>query len=210
MIRGCFFGIGEVEKKMSLRRFLSLLAACIGLFGAIFLAKGLIVLNPRAILHLTSPYARIAYAPEQISSMAGQKADALIGVIYISLAFLIQVCSLIFVDDKTNFIKTKWLGFWIVIAIVSVLTVIFSFINIRVSSHIRLETGKVAVKDYLAKRLNRMVNLSDVKTLEKVSEDLLDINKRNDETRVDFIKRIAEYVGWTIIKETDFSKITDE
>jgi len=55
-----------------------------------FLAKGIVGLSPKGMLRLTSPYSRIAYGPEQIDSMVGQKADSLVGVIYIFLAFLIN------------------------------------------------------------------------------------------------------------------------
>ena len=90
---------------MELSKFLSLLATCLGLGGSIFLAKGIVGLNPKAILRLASPNSRFAYAPEQIDSMAGQKVDALVGVVIIFLAFLIQVGSLVFVEDGTVLFK---------------------------------------------------------------------------------------------------------
>ncbi len=50
---------------MSFVKFISLLAASLGLIGSLFMVRGVAVLNPKIMLHLTSPYSRIAYAPEQ-------------------------------------------------------------------------------------------------------------------------------------------------
>lgn len=196
---------------MGWHRFFSLLAASIGLIGAVFLSKGVVVLSSKVMLHLTSPYSRIAYAPEQIASMATQKADALIGVIYILLAFLIQVLSLIFVTGDSSFIKSRWMGFWIVFAVVSILTVLFSLINIKIRDYYKLETGKIAVKDYCIKRLERKVlDPVNIKSLETMSQELLNLKKEDSETKVDFIKRIAKYVEWTIPDDIDFSRINGE
>ena len=196
---------------MGLQRFFSLLAASIGLIGAVFLSKGVVILSPKVMLHLTSPYSRYAYAPEQIASMATQKADALIGVVYIFLAFLIQVFSLIFVTGESSFIKSRWMGFWIVFTIVSILTVIFSLINIKIRDYYKLETGKIAVKDYCIKRLERkVIDPVNIKSLETMSQELLNLKKEDSETKADFIKRIAKYVEWTIPDDIDFSMINGE
>jgi len=97
---------------MELSKFFSLLATCLGLGGSIFLAKGIVGLSPNGMLRLTSPYSRFAYATEQIDSMAGQKADALVGVVIIFLAFLIQGGALVFVEGvEMFFLKQDGHGF---------------------------------------------------------------------------------------------------
>ena len=85
---------------MEFNRFFSLLAVCLGLVGSVFLAKGIMFLSAKNLLRLTSPYARWAYAPEQINSLASQKADALMGVLVIFLAFLTQLATLIFFQSE--------------------------------------------------------------------------------------------------------------
>ncbi len=81
---------------MHLHRFLSLLAAFIGLIGAVFLAKGVLVLSSKDMLHSTTHYSAMGWPSKQIIfSMATQKADTSIGIAYIFLAFVIQVVSLI-------------------------------------------------------------------------------------------------------------------
>jgi hypothetical protein len=194
---------------MELSKFLSLLATCFGLCGSIFLAKGLVGLSPEGMLRLTSPYSRFAYAPEQIDSRAGQKADSLVGVIYIFLAFLIQAGALIFVEDGTVLFKTHRTGICIVLAATLILTVIFSFADKKLRIYNRLSIGKIAVKDYCARRFSGTIEPVNAQSLETMSQELLNINRGASETKVDFIRRIARYVDWKIPKETYFSKIID-
>ena len=194
---------------MELHKFLSLLAACFGLGGSIFLAKGIVGLSPKNMLRLTSPYSRIAYAPDQIYSMAAQKADALVGVIYIFLAFSIQAGALIFVEHETVFVKARWTGVCIALAATLLLTIIFSLIDKAFRNHTKLAIGKVAIRDYCAERFAGIIDPVNAKSLETMSQELLNINRGASETKVDFIKRIAKDVDWKIPKETDFSRITE-
>lgn len=194
---------------MELHRFFSLLAVCIGLVGSVFLAKGIIFLRAKAMLRLTSPYSRWGYAPEQIDSLAGQKADALVGAIIIFLAFLTQLVALIFVKAGTPFIKTQWVGFLTVFAIISIITIISYNVDKRFRNHTKLEIGKIAIRDYCAERFAGVIDPVNAKSLETMSEDLLNIRREAAETRIDFLKRIAKYIGWTIPEKVDFSKIVD-
>jgi len=193
---------------MEWHRFLSLLAALFGLIGAIFLSKGVLALTPKAILYLTSPnYLTLDYASEQnIRSLATQKADTLCGVIYVLLAFLIQAFSLIFVSNDRPFVKSRWMGFWIAVTIIAIFTVVLSIINIRIRDYITLVAGKTEVKNY-CKHFVGVVDPAYTKGLEGVSKDLLHLKRVDSETQVDFIKRISKYVGYSIPKDTDFSKI---
>lgn len=194
---------------MELSKFLSLLATCFGLGGSIFLAKGIVGLSPKGMLRLTSPYSRFAYAPEQIDSMAAQKADALVGVVIIFLAFLIQGGALVFVEDGTVLFKAGWTGVCIALAATLILTIIFSLVGKTFRNHTKLAIGKIAIRDYCADRFKGMIDPVNAKSLETMSQELLNMNRGASETKVDFIKRIAEYVDWKIPKGTDFSKIID-
>ena len=103
------------------------------------------------------------------------------------------------------------MGFWIVFAIVSILTVLFSLINIKIRDYYKLETGKIAVKDYCTNRFERKVlDPVNIKGLETMSQELLNLKREDSETKVDFIKRIAKYVEWIIPDDIDFSRINGE
>jgi hypothetical protein len=192
---------------MELHRFLSLLAALLGLIGAIFLSKGVLALTPKTMLHLTTPHSRTDYAPEQIRSLATQKADTSSGVIYVLLAFSIQAFSLIFVSNDILLVKSRWMGFWVAVAIVAIFTVVFSIMNIRIRDYYTLVIGKIEVKNHCADSFLGIVEPVHAKELEGKSKELLNLKREESETQVDFIKRISEYVGYSIPKDTDFSKI---
>jgi hypothetical protein len=196
---------------MGLQKFLSLLSAGIGLVGAIFLAKSFLGLTPNDILHLTSPYSKIAFAPEQISSMSVQKANAIIGIFFILSAFIGQICALVLVDESTTFVSSRWIGFWMAAVYVSVFTLLFSFINLKLSNYIKLETGKIAIRDYCNKRFMRdkidPVNLEGFKTM---AHELMSLSKRADESNSDFIKRIFDCIGLKYLDNPDFTKSINE
>jgi len=192
---------------MELQRFLSLLAACIGFVGAIFLAKGVLSLSPKAMLDLTPPHSRIDYAPEQIASLATQKANTLIGVIYIGGAFVIQVISLMFSNYGKLVTETRWTGFWIILAIISLVAIIFSITNVKIRDWYRIEMGKIEVRQHCIDTFSRVrVDPVNVKGIEHMSFELLGLKKRDSESIEGFINRVAEYIGWTIPKNIDFSE----
>lgn len=192
---------------MEFDRFFSLLAVCVGLIGSVFLAKGIMFLSAKNLLRLTSPYARWAYAPEQINSLASQKADALTGVFVIFLAFLTQLAALILVDRGVALCKTRWAGFLMVLATISIVTIIAYLADKWYRNRTRLEIGKIAVKDYCTERFEGVIDPSTLQSLETMAKDLLGITRGIAEGKIDFLKRIAKHVGWTIPAGADFSKI---
>ncbi|MBC8471568.1 MAG: hypothetical protein H8D56_19070 [Planctomycetes bacterium] len=197
---------------MELHKSLSLLAALFGLIGAVFLSKGVLALTPKAIVYLTSPkYSTLDFASKQnILSLATQKADTLCGIGYVLLAFLIQVISLIFVRNTVFLIKSRWMVFWVAMAIIAILTVVASIVNIRYRDYIALVAGKNEVKDYCTKHIKGVVESAYANGVESGSEELLDLKREDSELQDDFIKRISEYVGYSIPKDTDFSKILSD
>ncbi|MDL1971246.1 MAG: hypothetical protein LWW94_09860 [Candidatus Desulfofervidaceae bacterium] len=195
---------------MEVHTFFSLLAACFGLLGSVFLAKGILGLSPKDMLKLTTPYSRLKYAPEQIDSMAAQKADAFIGVIIIFLAFLVQIVSLIFVSNNHSLLfKDQWIGSGIASAVTSILAIIFYSIDKYYYKYLRLKIRKLEcvakLKDIFAKE---EINSNDVKFLEGILEELLSIKRKPSETKIDFIKRVAEYLGQPIPEGINFSSIS--
>ncbi len=196
---------------MELQKFISLVSTGIGLVGALFLAKSFIAPTPSDILHLTSPYSRYTYAPEQITSMSAQKADAIVGVLFIILAFFGQICALIFVNDATLFVSSRWTAAWIAASCISILTVIFSLVDQKLSHCIRIETGKVAVKEYCKDNFSgENIDFGQLKSLGMMAHELLDISKRTGENNIDFIRRIYGNIGVEFPNKSDFLKKVNE
>ena len=195
---------------MDYQRLASLFAAIMGLVGTIFIAKALLILSPTAMLRLTSPYSRIVYAPEQIESIASQKADSVIGITYIAIAFAIQITSLLFSPEQSQPVVSRWMGFWVVLGIVSVLTVTLTLADRGLEGHYRSQVGKVAIRDYLRDRFTGKVDPVDARSLVKMTDDLLGINKAEEEPVTDFVRRVAAIVQWQIQDSTDLSRLGEE
>jgi len=179
---------------MEIQKFLSLLAALIGFVGALFLSKGVLSLSPKAMLELTSPYSRIGYAPEQIISFAKRKADTVMGVFYILIAFLLQIISIVFFSKSLFLFRSQWLGFWIALAIVATLTIISSFASSRVSNWHRNEMGKIKICSHGSRYLLKD-DFSErcAKEIESMARDLLGMKREGNESTCEFIKRVYEY-----------------
>ena len=192
---------------MELRRFLSLLAAFVGLIGAIFLSKGVLALSPEAMLALTPPYSRMGYAPEIIASMATQKSDTLTGVTLIGLAFLIQVISLLFVNDEMPFFKSRWLGFWVVLMVVSFLAMVFSLADMKICTWYRHQIGQIEIRRKFEKIFSRKrIDPVSIQGLKSMSKDLLDFGKDYPKANSAFIKELAKYVEYSIPNDIELSQ----
>lgn len=187
---------------MKLNRFLSLLAACIGLGGAMIMAWSFLLQTPETMLSLTSPYSRIDYAPEQIASLADQKADTLIGVLWILLAFLVEIVSLLFVKEDTEISFAEkirqglstLIGMAIIVIIVVALAWGSRAVDFRIARHNKLEMGKLAVKNHLS-FIRREKMTPDIQYIEQMCKDLLNLNKNGSESSSVFLKRVEVYVG---------------
>ena len=191
-------------------RFLSLLAASIGFVGALFLSKGVVILDPKMMLQLTSPHSKRAYAPKQIASMASQKADAVIGIFCICGAFAIQVFSNIIPSESEKLFSSPLKGFWVAMVMVLILTIVCTLFNSSLRNRYRREIGEEALRHYFDNSFRRAVNSLDVNLLETMTQDLLKIAKAENETQVQFIRRIAGMVGWEIPEECDLSRIDND
>ena len=63
------------------------------------------------------------------------------------------------------------------------------------------------IKRYYTEQFVGIIEPEFVKELDKKSDKLLNLRKNDSETNVEFIERIAEYVGYSIPEDIDYSKI---
>ena len=67
---------------------------------------------------------------------------------------------------------------------------------------------KLVARDYCTRRfVDRPVDTANAESLEDMSYEYFNLKRMDAETQIDFIKRIANYVGWSIPADIDFSKI---
>lgn len=197
---------------MGLYRFFSLLAVFMGFGGSVFLAKGIIGLSPKAMLHSSSRYGAYAFHTAEIKSMSKNKANTLVGIIYILIAFLIQLIAIIFVENEIATFKTRWAGFWCGFFMFCFLSIIFYLLNINIYHNTKLTIGKIAIKDFCFYRFSekKKIDSANAKSLVTMCRELIDFYKGDNETLINFVKRVAKYVDWEIQEEMDFSEIDNE
>ena len=93
---------------------------------------------------------------------------------------------------------------------VLILTIVCTLFNSSLRNRYRREIGEEALRHYFDNSFRRAVNSLDVNLLETMTQDLLKIAKAENETQVQFIRRIAGMVGWEIPEECDLSRIDND
>jgi len=192
---------------MGLLRFLSVLAAFWGVTGAIFLSISVVMMTPKMMVGLTISEARWAYSPEQIKSMAKQKADATVGIIYVLAAFVIQMVSLIATSWERIVVPCHWCWF----GGIAIIILLISFCCRHWIHGGALEgMSKVVIKGHLDRRFGKKVQKPDWTTLTDMALNLRGIKKLNNETPPQFFKKMADFAEWEIPQECDLSEIEHE
>ena len=163
------------------------------------------------MLRSTMHYSAMAWPSKQIiSSMAVQKADTLIGFVFIFIAFSIQIISL-FVSDKVAVHENLFRCVVLALTFVCILTVILFLVDRGIRQYNELEMEKFYVQDYCRRRfIGRPIDPANAKGLEDMSQEYFSLKREDSEGQIDFIKRIAKYVGWDIPEDTDFSRIVTD
>jgi hypothetical protein len=190
---------------MRLNTFFSIVAVAFGLIGSYFTVHGNLFLSPKALLELTTPHSRIDYAPEQINSLTSQQADAVIGILLIFIAFLIQFASF-FVSESALFSSHWWNG--MIIAMLATCCVFFAtyLADSKYKTNLRLEVGKVEIKTSLAEKERAWSN-HDLQEFEGKATELLDLPRRPDERGADYIKRVADFCDTPSPKSSALAKL---
>jgi len=196
---------------MALHKFLSLLAVVMGFVGAVFLAKGILVLRPKDMLETTTHYSAMGWPSKQIiSSMAVQKADTLIGFVCMFLALLIQVVAIL-VNKEIGFAKNQLAAFCSAFIFVAALTIILYVVDNGVRNYFGFEMKKLVAQDYCSKRfVGRPVDSANFKGLQDMVREYFRLERGASESCADFIKRVARHVGWTVPDDIDFSRIESD
>jgi len=196
---------------MELHRFLSLLATLIGLIGAAFVAKGIVILSPEEMIRSTTHYSAMAWPSKRIiTSMSTDQADTLVGFIFVFLACLIQAIA-IFVNEEVPFCKSSARSVMVAFVFVLVLIIMFYFVNKGIRDYDISKMQKYVIKDYCTERfIGRSVDRASAQGLEDmISEYLPELERKDSESQKDFIKRIADYASCILPNNTDFSSLEE-
>lgn len=194
------------KQKMKLHKFLDLLIIITGLVSVIFLARGILVLSPEKMLKEFPHYSALGWpSVRMILSKATQKADLVVGSVSVLLTFILQIIDGLF-GNKTWLTKRKGVMLSILYSVVLVTLLINA--EKKICKYNQSKMKKLAFQHYCESKI------SDEKTdksnaFQAISREYFNLEKRNSETAVEFIKKVAEYAEWEITDQ-DFSKMPGE
>src|SRR5690349_3346831 len=95
----------RLGKKMDVDHFLNLLATLFGAVGSLYVLKGLIALSPEVMSRLSQSY--YDYSPTQITALAGQRADGIVGVVVGLVALALGVANIALVPSDVTAFKSR-------------------------------------------------------------------------------------------------------
>jgi magnesium-transporting ATPase (P-type) len=170
----------------------NIVAILFNLLGTIYMAKGLLSLEPAELLRSYPPYTAVRHSLEAMRSVVGHRIETSKGIIFIIIAVIIQVSILL----MSNIYKTQILSILQIIGGVIViigLAVFIHFVTPWYTNMKVLEVNKLFVKNEINKL--KSMPLSERQYIISCADDYFSMRPREDETTPQFIKRIAEYVG---------------
>ena len=190
---------------MCLDRFLTLLAVIIAFLGSIFLLKGILALSPDLMAKQVQTY--LGYSLPQIQAQAGQKADAICGVAFVAIAFLLQIINLALVDEGITSFDSKMMGVITAIALSAVLSLTLLSINYGIRERQKIGIGKVIAGQKLDSVFaSTTVTIADVKELKNLAKVLLNIDLSNVDDPEAVLKGVAEKTKRVLPTGLDFSQ----
>ncbi len=202
---------------MHLDKFLNLLSLLIGTTGVLLVSKAVLV-TPKELLMGTYYYSHIGYpSAEFIESLASPKADAIISVVAIAVAFLIQFVSIL-VDERTPFVESKVHAILLGVAFVSVGSLLLFFVREGVHSRTVqktkcMETGNYLQRDLMRELQRPKINPTELKIafdgLQRMTQEYFRIEKSKAESPADFVRRIAELVEYKPPDGVDLAELDE-
>jgi len=191
---------------MEMARFFGILSASIGFMGAFFLAIGVLVLSDKDMVHGTFHYSSWGWpSNEMISSMASQKGHTQTGVAYILTAFLLQIVCLIFLKDEVGFVKSRLSGILLAVGLVIVLAIVAYLVDRGLCEYHKLNMKKIVARDYLESNIKEN-SCPLYSNIQSIANQYFSFKKTTEENNPDFIKRFAEYIGYDLPEDANFSK----
>ena len=178
---------------MSRDRLITLFSSLLGIIGALFMAKGVFGMSPDVMAKLSSTY--FDFNQFNVENLASQKADLLVGLILVLIAFGVSIWSFRFSDPESlsKIIGSYWRTFFRAILISLLIAGLAYWANYELRLRFALETQQVLFKHNLASALNyRQISPQNFDYYRKNAEKFFGITMAPDESERDFIVRLSK------------------
>ncbi len=138
---------------MSRDRHLTLVTSLLGIIGALFMAKGVFGMSPDVMAKLSSTY--LGFNQFDVENLASQKADLLVGLILVLIAFGVSMWTFRFPDPESlsKIIGSYWRTFFRAILISLLIAGLACWANHELRLRFALETRRELFKHDLASAL---------------------------------------------------------
>lgn len=191
---------------MSAARFLNLLASIFGAMGSIYVLKGLAALSPDLIARLSGTY--FDFNSAQIESFATQKADSIVGIGLVLIAFAFAAVNIAFVPEDLEFVERRGVALALVAVLAGGAYICLSLAGNAIAKRERVAVGTVLT----ARALNELFELkrlsrSDVPSLRVYARTLLMMDVPESETPRATLGRLAARVGVMVPEDFDYSDV---
>ena len=185
---------------MNMKTFFTLLALSLGLVGTIFISKGILLKTPRYMAEVSAT--KFGYNKDILTDLALSKADMLIGFSIIILVFTIQILNISLIPETCPFIESKQMSFTLLIFIFLTFFLIASPISHGFKKYFFKEAAVIMVRENLDESIKNNKGILRKKysylSITNYAQDLLNINRKREETDINLLKRIAQEVKYDL------------
>ena len=185
---------------MSLIRILKITISIVAFIGAVQLVIGILKMTPDLIGKLSQSY--ISYSTKMLDNLSAQKSDAIIGLILVSLAFVLNLVSEMVDFSSANLQLTNKDGFLIIILFSLMVYLLSRIFHRFLKRFTRINAGKALlhwqVKEEWFK--HQKLQADDVNGIEKSAKLLLFFERDGNENDIEFLKRLSTFAKVDIIK----------
>lgn len=193
---------------MQIDRLISIIAVIVGFAGSLFLLKGVLRLTPDIMAKLSQAY--IGYNISMVKNVSYQKADIMSGATLVLIAFSLEAFRLIFIREPFTVFDNFWLGTCIAGALALLIIGVLFAVNVGLAAKYENATKRELVIFYLQKHLaDGQVNRNELKSIEQNSKSLLGIERKEQETGVEFIHKIAKLVDIQVPPDIQVEELSD-
>ena len=178
--------------RLHFEKSLELLSAILGLISSFYFCRSNFM-TTEDILQSTTAESCCDYSGKQVEGMAKQKANALVGALFLLLAFLIQIFNIFFKTD----IPVSY-----IFIIITIILVFFFLEKFRKSYTKRIITdaekisGSEMLKHYMS--ISKVIPSCHVSSIISTIEMRMHSEQFPNETEKQYIQRFADYCDYTL------------
>jgi hypothetical protein len=189
---------------MDCDKFLNLLAAMFGVVGALYVVHGVITMSPELMFRLVRTH--YDFSEPLMEAQASQKADNLIGFVFVLIAFVLTALPILFPLNHLRRFKRRLSAVAMAAVVAVSVSMLLYFVGEHYSHSQKLAIGTVATLEYVDEMIARRLDSSDSHSILFYAK-LLELDVLPGESTRSLMQRVAGKVGKTLPPNLDYSAV---